>query len=496
MMKKFNLFNSLYRFLLLSCCVVFLTTSCEDEADKTTMGPNQGEMVFSFIRLNGYAVSELNEIASLKITLEKEGMLRTLPSLPVAGTADSVSTQGVYLEEGNYRIVSYKAFDASASMILDIEPEQDNEFIVNAGMKEYFLMPIEVNNKIDPNNILNTLHSICLEAFGEDRSLWPATWNRDTDLQDWENLEFEYLDDGSIAYITGITLDKKFAPMKKLSPAIVNFPTLRSLVIRDNALEELPANIGKTNIEVLQISNTNLSTLPESFADMHLYGLLLDGNKFTEVPAPVFALSGMRDLTIRNEAITEIPAEIAKLGLLRALNLNGLQITELPDVFDSLYRITTLNISNNKSLTSLPASIGERKFGEQASYLHAVYADGCAFTSIPQELISPKFYTLDLSNNPISSISKMDLESMTNLETLYLSGIRFASFPALNMPSMRMLVLIDCGLSAEQVDRTGMPKLDVTIKDGNTGKEYRYDYLFLTQEHYDSYFKGFEIPKN
>lgn len=494
-MKKNNLFNILCR--LFFCCALFLTTACEDDTDLLKMGANEGEMSFSFIRKNGYGITELNQLSSIKITLEKDGIRKVLPSLELSGSAYSITSESVFLTEGSYRVIEYRAFDAKAKLILECIPEKNNEFTVVKGVKADFEMPIVVNHKLDRNNIINTLTAVCLDAFGEDKSLWPKTWNTETDLEEWENLEFEYNDDESIAYIIGITLDKKFAPMKKLSPALANFPTLESLIIRDNALTELPDNFGELAITSLQISNTNLSSFPESAKNLHLNTLLLNGNKFTTFPEFLKTQSDMRVLQILNERISEIPADdMVKMPLIDGLMLCGLDITSLPDVFDVLYRISTLNISGNKLLTTLPATIKSLQYGNQASYLRGIIADGCGFTSFPQELISPKFKMISLANNKITSLNAQEIESLPELHTLYLSGNKLASFPDLNMPSLEMLVLIDCGLTPEQVNRTGMPNLYSTVKDINTGEERVVDFLFFTQEHFDSILKGYEVKVN
>ncbi|MEG1586274.1 MAG: hypothetical protein RR346_05310 [Bacteroidales bacterium] len=491
-MKKNSLFNIICR--LFFCCTLLFTAACEDDNDVLKMGANEGEMSFSFIRINGYGITELNELSSIKITLEKDGIRKVLPSLQLNGSADSISSEGIFLTEGTYRVIEYRAFDSKAYPILECIPEKDNEFTVTRSTKSDFVMPVVVNHKVDRNNILNTLTAICLDAFGEDKSLWPKTWNKDTDLEEWENLEFEYQEDGSIAYIVGITLDKKFASMKKLSPAIVNFPTLESLIIRDNALTELPDNFGELAITCLQISNTNLSSFPESAKNLHLNTILLDGNKFTKFPEFLKTQTDMRVLQILNERIAEIPADdMVKMPLIDGLMLCGLDITSLPDVFDVLYRISTLNISNNKQLSTLPSTIKSLKYGNQASYMRGIIADGCGFTSFPQELISPKFQMISLANNKITSLNAEDIEFLPGLHTLYLSGNKLTSFPDLDMPSLGMLVLIDCGLTPAQVNRTGLPNLYSTVKDINTGEEIVVDFLFFTQEHFDSVLKGYEV---
>ncbi|MEG0948605.1 MAG: leucine-rich repeat domain-containing protein [Bacteroidales bacterium] len=492
-MYKNKLSYMLQRILL--GAILLVTAACSEESDLLKMGADEGEVSFSLVRFNSYGITELNEIATVKITLEKEGVRMVLPSMAMNGSIDSVSTAPFCLKEGKYSIVEYKAFNASAAQILVCEPSKHNEFIVERGQRNNFIMPLIVHDKIDKNNVLNTLYSICREAFGDDRSLWPKTWNTETDLAEWENIEFDLADDGSVNYIVALTLDSKFGPMKKLSPAIVNFPTLESLIIRDNDFEEFPYNMGEMNVKVMQIINTNLSSFPESVNKLTLHGLSLDGNKFTSFPEFLANQPYLRDLTIRNEQIDEIPAWIGDLGNLVSLSLTNLNITSIPNVFDRLYRISTLDISHNKALSTLPATIGMESYGNQSSYMRGLVAEGCGFTSIPAEIQNDKFRTVVLSDNKITAVEAAQLEAMTSLSTLYLSGNKLSAFPNVTLPAMEMLVLIDCGLTADQVNRDGMPNLYTTLKDINTGEEKTYDFLFFTQDQFESIFKGYEVIK-
>lgn len=488
-MKK----NNLLQRILMLFSIVFFAASCSDDDSVIRMKEGEGETTFSFIRINGYAISQMDQIASIKITLEKDGVQKELKSLPMSGTKDSISSESCLLEAGDYKVVKYRTFDQSASLLTEAFPQKDNEFTVVKGESGHFVMPIVVNHKLDKNNILNTLHAICLDGLGPDKSLWPKTWTKEHALEEWENIEFAEYEDGSIAYIEGLTLDSKFASMKKLSPAIVNLGALSSLIIRDNALEELPANFGQLNIKTLQISNTNLSTFPESTERLGLYTILLNGNKFTEFPEVFYSQTELRVLHILNEQIREIPERLSVFTQLTSLNLVNLQISSLPDIFDKLFRISTLDVSGNKQLATLPATIKADAFGVQSSYLRAVYAAGCGFTSIPDEVLTPKFKMLIFSDNNITNVEKEDLEALKNVHTLYLSGNKLTSFPDVEMPELRMLVLIDCGLTPDQVNREGMPNLYSISKDPATGVETKNDFLFFTQEQFDKYFKGYVV---
>lgn len=486
--------NKLYMFMLLLCSMTFLTTSCNDEIAEAGMGANQGGVSFKFVKITTYEIKDLEQISTVKITLEKDGERIELPSLSMSGTNDSLSSRMVYLEEGAYRLVRYLAFDNTATLISTCEPEKNNTFVVESGNSTDYVMPINVKTILAPGNLRNTLYAICTEAFGPDSSLWPSTWNAKTEWSKWEGLEFETDEYDNPIYLVALTLDSAFKPMKKLSSAIANLPTLENLIICDNNLEELPENFGNTKLSGLMIRNTNLSKLPESMSKMDLKAVFLQNNAFTSFPDVISVQPDMRTLDIIDENISEIPASIANLDQLVWLRIAGTDITVLPDVFNSLFRISTLDISNNKNLSVLPSTLKATHYGNQLSYMRAVYADNCAFTQFPDELISTKYNTIMLRGNKITSLNKADIESMTSLDCLILDNNKLSSFPVLNKENMQMISLINTGLTAADVDRSGMPNLYSKAVDGNTGAEYTYDFLFFTQEHYDSIFGSNIFP--
>lgn len=479
--------HSFLKYFLFVSTIILGLTACSNDTDDIMPGASQGQVRFQFMKITTWGVSELQEMKSIKLVLVKDGERVITPSLSLSGTPDSLSADLFILEQGPYKVIEYKTFGADASMLLDVELDENNEFVIEAGSTTEFSLQVKIKETIIQNNVRNALFAICKEAFGPDSANWPPTWRNANPLKNWENIEFEFDMYDNISALVGLTLDKTFAPLKKLPSSIVNLPTLESLIICDNALEELPENMGDSYITGLTIRNTNLSSFPASMSKLDLHGILLDGNKLTEYPSFLHTQKNLNLVHIYNEAITEIPAEIAQSQFLRSLNLCNLQITSLPDVFDRLFRISTLNISGNKGLTQLPSTIKPIQFGNQESYMRGLYANNCGFTSIPDEVISSKFLQLDFSGNPIQSIDKAAIESITNLYCLELNDIRFSSFPKLDMPGMRMLSLINTGLTAADVDRSGMPNL-YSVHQGNDGLTYTYDFLFFTQEQYDAIF--------
>lgn len=78
-----------------------------------------------------------------------------------------------------------------------------------------------------------------------------------------------------------------------------------------------------------------------------------------------------------------------------------------------------------------------------------------------------------MADNQITAVSKEAIERMTNLHTLVLNRNALTSFPQLHSESLRMLSIIGCGLSRQDIDMSGLPNLAP-------------NYLFVTQEEYDT----------
>lgn len=485
------------------CIALFATSivACSDD-DDNALSPTQGQIRFQFSRNTTYTLSELSDIYSLIVTLEKDGQSFNLPSQILSGTETLISTPLIALEAGTYKLAAYRAFDFNGDLIdlLDIKLSSDNEFVINAGQVSDYTMPVNIKKPLGTNNYYNALYALCLEGIGEDKSQWPQSWDFEKgEIDDtWAGLEFELDDYGNLASLSGIVFDGEplyhfndngereskglveFKHMKKLPAVIANLSSLTAITIRNCDVEELPEELKFSNIQSLSVENTRLSSLPESMGEMkHLITVFLKDNHLTAFPEQLTRLKDMYDFSIVNEAIPSVPESIRNWKALRSLRISGTNITSLPDVFNDTYRISTLDLTNNRQLNALPASIGDTRipYGDKGLYtrksLSGLLLDGCAFTGIPQEAQQSNIRMLSMADNQITAVSKEAIERMTNLHTLVLNRNALTSFPQLHSESLRMLSIIGCGLSRQDIDMSGLPNLAP-------------NYLFVTQEEYDT----------
>lgn len=488
MMKFKNIFLA-----VTACCLLFSIAGCKED-NNVGLLPDQGEICFQFMKIATYTLADLDDIVTVKIVLEKDGVKIELPSLPLTGNIELLSTEKVRLDEGHYKLTAYRAFGKDANLIenLDITLTEDNEFDVKAGEQQEYVLPVKVKTVVDAtNNYRNVLFALCKEVLGDDRSKWPPSWDTEKSLDTWAGLSFETDDYENLLYITDLDIDgdgnlPEFKHMKKMSRAIINFPSLSGLHICNCDFEELPDNIGESKIVSLYIENTNFSTFPESFQNMKkLNSLFLKDNKVTELPESIGKIKDLRMIDIVNEKVSSIPASIVNLTALESLRFMNTEICELPDVFDQLYKISTLDMRYNKNLKTLPSSIANTVIGEEGNqtrkYLRGVLLDGCSFTSIPKEVQNENMQVLSMADNQIQSVTKEEIEAMPNLHTLILDGNKLSSFPAINSDKLLMLSLINCNLQISDIDRSNLPNLK---------------FLFMTQEEYDKVMGGYKVdPK-
>lgn len=503
--------NTIKKYLFLLCTVIVATglTACGD--DDETLSPTQGQVRFQFSKITTYTLSALDDIYSIIITLEKDGQAITLPSQTLSGDDNLISTPDVALESGDYKLVSYRAFDYNGALIdvLDITLESDNDFTVKAGETAEYVLPVKIKTPLSINNYYNTLYGLCMEVIGEDKSKWPPSWDFENGSIDetWAGLEFLFDDYGNIVSLYGIVFDgdpsynyndeeqliqslPEFKHMKKLPGIIANLSSLTSLSIRNCDLEELPEELKYTNIQTLYVENTNLKALPQSIGDMkYLASVFLKDNALTAFPEQLTRLEGMLDIDIVNERIPSISDGIRNWKSLHSLRITGTDITELPDVFNDLYKISTLDLQDNSRLASLPPSIKDTKipYGDNGLYtkkaLRALLLDGCAFTAIPAEVRHADIKMLSMADNHITHINAADIESMPDLATLILDRNALDGFPRVSHSKLSMLSLIGCGLQPSDIDTQGLPALQPS-------------YLFLTQEAFDDMFgPGWDLLK-
>ena len=450
---------------LMFCATIFVGCSDDDNNGVTPLPEGQGEVTFKFVRNKVYTISTLEDMARLKVTLEKDGQKVTLPTIDLIGDIDSLTSSAVRLENGDYKVVKYTAYNNKGVQVQEAYLDDNNTLSVEHGVMQTFYFPVSIRFVYINNEIRNMLFGVCAEALGNDSTKWPKSWRvENEDLLTWENLEFEVDDYGEISYLACIIFDgKTFPGMKKLPATVSLFPTLEGIQIMDiPEFEELPDNMDKSPLYSIMIMNTGFKAFPKNFEKMkNLRSLSVINSKLTELPIRLSELPEVRDVEISGNEIAEFPKELAeKWQKVVSLRMNYTKLTSLPENIFGMKKVSTFDFCDNQGLSNLPKYRGDN------TYMGGLFLDNCSFTSIP-EIANTRMRTLSLANNKITSVSQEVVNGLSDqLLTLILDDNKINSFPQMASSSLIELSLDNCGLTAIP-DLSKLPELCVLSLNSN-----------------------------
>ncbi|GGP40724.1 protein kinase [Shewanella algicola] len=169
-------------------------------------------------------------------------------------------------------------------------------------------------------------------------------------------------------------------------------------------LREFPTKLFELadTLEVLDLTDNQLSSLPDNFADLHqLKILFLSNNLFEHLPdvlgqCPNLEMIGFKANQIRTVSDASIPKQT------RWLILTDNQIEQLPHSLGQCYRLEKLALAGNR-LTSLPASMAN------CHRLALLRLSANQLDALPQWLFElPKLAWLAFSGNRFSHVEHCD----------------------------------------------------------------------------------------
>ena len=197
------------------------------------------------------------------------------------------------------------------------------------------------------------------------------------------------------------------------------------LQISEN-LSEFPNEIYELaeTLEILDLSDNQLSELPEDFACLRqLKVLFLQNNHFSGTPVVLADCQNLELVDFRHNQIVEIP-EHSLPPSVRSLVLTKNKITKLPGSMRELKNLQKLMLADNQ-LTHLPDSL------QQSRALQQISLSANQLASLPDFLFQlPKLAWLAFSGNPFCAAPvEIDLE-----HSGLLSGLKPDDFSKLGDP--------------------------------------------------------------
>ncbi len=130
--------------------------------------------------------------------------------------------------------------------------------------------------------------------------------------------------------------------------------------LRLTGLTEFPREIFglADSLDVLDLSDCALSTLPDDFGRLHrLRALFCMGNRFERLPAAMSDCAALSQIGFRRAGVREVPGE-ALPPKLRWLILTDNQIARLPDALGERPALQKVMLAGNR-LSELPASLAQ-----------------------------------------------------------------------------------------------------------------------------------------
>ncbi|MEH6446384.1 MAG: leucine-rich repeat-containing protein kinase family protein [Oceanospirillaceae bacterium] len=183
----------------------------------------------------------------------------------------------------------------------------------------------------------------------------------------------------------------------------------KHLALSDN-LTQFPLEILSLadSLEILDLSNNQLSSLPKEIAQLKKLKILFaSNNQFTTLPEALGACTNLQMIGFKSNQINYVPADSLPLKL-RWLILTGNQIEVLPDTLGERKLLQKLTLAGNQ-LTSLPENLN------QLHNLELVRISANNLKQCPDQLLSlPKLAWLAFAGNPFSQ-SPTDDQTVPNL---------------------------------------------------------------------------------
>lgn len=126
--------------------------------------------------------------------------------------------------------------------------------------------------------------------------------------------------------------------LKSLSKKIGNLKLLNVLQLYGNQIKSLPDEITALTLKELVLANNGLDQIPAQVKDLNqLENLYLSDNKFKSVPQEIFSLKGGQYFTLRNNPLSFIPKEVGHLNGFSWFSLRGTPLLTRLKFFADFY---------------------------------------------------------------------------------------------------------------------------------------------------------------
>lgn len=143
-------------------------------------------------------------------------------------------------------------------------------------------------------------------------------------------------------------LDLSRNALSSLPDDLPRLTRLRIIFCSENQFTELPAVLGQcAALTMVGFKANRIRTVPAASLPPQLRWLVLTDNQIEELPAELGRRPLMQKLMLAGNRLRALPAEMAQLGRLELLRISANQLTELPEWLTALPRLTWLACAGN-----------------------------------------------------------------------------------------------------------------------------------------------------
>jgi internalin A len=213
---------------------------------------------------------------------------------------------------------------------------------------------------------------------------------------------------------------------------------------------------GRSNSDSLDLSGLNLTSIPESVAQLvNLTRLDLHGNQIADLPEHIFRLANLEELLLDDNQLARIPQSLVQLGSLSYLSLDHNRVATIPDFLCRCRGLEGLYLQGNR-ITVIPDSLG------QLTSLETLYLYQNQIESIPDSLGQlVNLSDIALFSNLITAIPD-SLAQLCGLEDLFVGGNKITTIPDSlgGLANLRSLSLWGNQIAAIPDSLAGLTNLD------------------------------------
>lgn len=198
---------------------------------------------------------------------------------------------------------------------------------------------------------------------------------------------------------------------------VISGPNHAKQIEEENGLNDIIYRIHSLNF--VEVSKTSLNVLSTKIKGLeNLTALMLYDNKLEQIPAEIGLLKKLKTLDLSNNKLTSLPEEVSQLVSLQTLNLINNQISELPADLSKWSNLIEIKFSHN-NFERFPQGLCSPTFKQ---HLTGIHATDNQIANLPMEINHlSALRHLDLTNNKIEHVPG-ELADCLKIKTLALQG--------------------------------------------------------------------------